>query len=103
MKDLKKNIADEFPEATAVYNAKLFFNTIDGKSRFAVDAITLAAGIAVNGIRRKGLGLLDSYADLKAAGLNDDTSGTQVFELAITGTAVIEKNSKTRRSPRRRN
>lgn len=98
MKDLQKNIAEEFPEATAVYNAKLFFNTMDGKRRFAVNAVTFGAEIGV-AIASDG-----EYTSLaKLAGNSVNGSNTTEYELVITGTAVIERKSKTRRSPRRRN
>jgi uncharacterized protein YbjQ (UPF0145 family) len=98
MKDLQKNIAEEFPEATAVYNAKLFFNTMDGKRRFAINALTLGAEIGV-AIASDG----EATSLAKLAGNSVNGSNTTEYELVITGTAVIEKKSKTRRSPRRRN
>jgi len=97
MRDLQRNTATEFPEATAIYNAEFHFNTMEGEDS---GLIKVGSAIVQNIIKKN---IIHNVEELVS---NAETNlikhgQTRKFELAIVGTAVIERKSKTRRSRRK--
>lgn len=97
MLDLQQNTAKEFPQATAIYNAKFYFNTMEGGN----PGLIKAGSSMVQSIFTKGI--VANTAELVSNVETKVTKDrqTRTFELAIIGTAVIERKSKTRRSRRK--
>jgi len=98
MRDLQQNTATEFPKATAIYNAEFHFNTMEGGNPSLIKSGTAI----VQNIMKKGI-----VANVAEVASNMETNVTEYgqtrsFELAIVGTAVIERKSKTRRSSRKK-
>lgn len=105
MRDLQRNTAKEFPQATAIYNAEFHFNTMNGGNPSLIRAgSSIILNIAAKGILQNGSNII-SNAETQVT----EDNQSRKFELAIIGTAVIEKKSaviekksKTRRSIRRK-
>ena len=100
LKDLQKNVAKEFPQATAIYNAEFHFNTMEGGNPDLIKAGSSIIHSIINP------GIITNMVNITSSAETTVSQDNQTrnFELTIIGTAVIEKKkrSKTRRSSKRK-
>jgi len=90
--ELQKDTLQQYPRATAIYNAEFHFNSMEGGN----PNLTKTAANTVSRITRghPDLAFLSDAAQAAAEGDKIATRDgeTRMFELAIIGTAVIEKD-----------
>jgi uncharacterized protein YbjQ (UPF0145 family) len=90
--ELQKDTLRQYPRATAIYNAEFHFNSMEGGN----PNLAKTAANTVNRITRghPDLAFLSDAAKATAVGEKIATQDgqTRKFELAIIGTAVIEKD-----------